>query len=174
MNDPSDPTVEDFAVKDSSGPTDKELEEARKNIRTMLTELMDLQNDLLDLQQRATRVRPTLLNFPWTRMHLTELQQEYAELSEDVKIAIQLGHTSSDFEESDRFKADLSGNAVGPLMVTEFRPVIEKHIDRIADRSQQVEATLSNRSRDITNRIVLFISLVAIIISTTSIVIQLF
>lgn len=159
-------------VEEGSGITEAEIEEAEKEFNKLFPALMELQNDLLDLHERAIHVRPSIWNLRKSRRELTDLQEEYAELSEDVKYAIKVGHTPSEFEKSDRFDGDLSGKAAMVLSVNKFNPVIEKHVDRIADRSQRVEAVLANRSRDITNRFALAISLVAILISTVSILIQ--
>ena len=174
MGDSSKQTVENIEKGNFSKPTEEELEKARRNIRMMLKEMLGLQNDLIELHERAIHVRPTIWNLHRSRKQLTELQEEYAKLSEDVNLAIKVGHSANEFDESERFNGDLSGEAVAILSANEFRPVIEKHVDRVADRSQQVEAVLANRSRDITNRFALLISLIAIMISTLSIGIQAF
>jgi len=85
-------------MSEQSPPSESELDEAEKEIYTLIQELVELQNDLLELHEQAIHVQPTVWNLLSSRRQLTELQKEYEKLSEDVKLAIKVGHSPSEFE----------------------------------------------------------------------------
>ncbi|OUJ19335.1 hypothetical protein AMET1_0004 [Methanonatronarchaeum thermophilum] len=151
--------------------SDGELEKSEKEILKLLTAWKELQDDLIELRQEAIKTKPKIWSLRKSRKQLNRLQNKHSKLSKDIELVLKSGHTISEFEKSNRFNGNLSTKEVIGKSVGKFRPVLEKNRNQISERDVTVERIISNRRRDIINQTALVISLIAIILSTTAIII---
>jgi len=145
-------------------------ENAQREILKYLNELAEIQRELIEIYSDCLEINSSIWNMYHARLELENAQNEYFELSEDIKLAIESSFSVGVFEKSDRFDGDLDDQMVMMLSVNKFHKPIETHTKRIERLSGTIEQVISNKNQQINNQFALLISTFAIIVSAASII----